>query len=167
MRLSRKALGVGVALLGLAFVLWTWWSESEEARILRVVDEGRRGIEARDLDRCMRQVSYHYRDEYGFTYLTAKALLQRLFERFEGFRVEMDRPTVTVQGEQATASLHLRIRATMSGMEGYLQGSDREPVKAVVRLVKERRAWRIVEVSGLDLTLGSLSDNNFLRERAT
>ncbi len=155
-QLPRWAVGGAsvLAILGLAYLLWSWLGVTEEARILRVVDEGRRGIEARDLDRCMRQVSYHYRDEYGFTYLTAKTLLQRLFDRFEGFRVEMDRPAVTVQGEKATATMRFRIRAVMNGMEGYLQGTDREPVEATVRFDKERREWRIIEVSGLALPPG-------------
>jgi hypothetical protein len=76
-----KGFIIVLALLALVFIVFVRpLLISEEARIKKGVEEGAQAIEAKDLGKCLRHVSLHYKDEYGLTYLGVQRLLTHIFQ---------------------------------------------------------------------------------------
>ena len=135
----------------LAFLVLRNLFVSEEDRIKRVLKEGKEAIEKEDLEGVMDHISLFYRDDYGFTYLRIKVLLQRLFEEFDDIKIYVERMEVEV-GENGKATARLLTWATARGKggTGYIACSGQEPCRVRIDLEKGKTGWKVTRTSGVE-----------------
>jgi MFS superfamily sulfate permease-like transporter len=124
---------------------------SEEARIRKGVTEGVEAMEAKDLEKCLRHVSLHYKDEYGLTYLSVKRLLTHIFREFDAFDIDLKNLSITLlDKEAASASFDLKVKVNYRGQKVYLLGSMRFPNHITMSFVKEGRRWKVTQAEGVE-----------------
>jgi hypothetical protein len=123
---------------------------SDEARIRKGIEEGIQDIEAKDLAKCLRHVSLHYKDEYGLTYVGVRELLGRIFQEFDAFEVGLgDLRFLSLEKEQASLSLDLTVKVRYRGEKAYLLGSGEDANRVNMRFIKEGRRWKVIQVEGI------------------
>lgn len=110
-----KAAGLVVLILTPVLV-WVFWP-SDAARIRKLVGSASAAAEARDIDALMSVVSLQYADEHGLSYLALKQILEREFKRFTRIKVDYSDLLVEVRGETASATMDIKITATVEGQE--------------------------------------------------
>jgi hypothetical protein len=146
-----KGLIIALALAALVYlVLVRPLLISDEARIRKGVKEGVEAIEAEDLQRCLRHVSIHYKDEYGLTYLGVKQLLSKKFQEFDAFEIYLGNLQITLlDKETASAGFDLKVKVSYRGQKGYLLGSGEFSNRITMSFAKEGRRWRVTRVEGV------------------
>jgi len=123
---------------------------SEEDRIRKGVKEGIQAIEAKDLRRCLRHVSLHYKDEYGLTYLTVKRLLTQVFQEFDAFEIDLRKLRITVLDKGvASATFDLKVTVSYGGQRAYLLGSKDSSNRIEMSFIKEGGRWKVNQVEGV------------------
>lgn len=135
----------------LAFLILRGLFVSEEDRIKKVLMDGKEAIEREDLKGVMDHISLFYRDDYGFTYLRIKGLLQRLFEEFDDIKIYVERMEVDVE-EEGRATAWLLTWATARGKEGtgYIACSGQQPCQVKVELQKGKTGWKVTRTTGVE-----------------
>jgi hypothetical protein len=124
---------------------------SDEARIRKGIEKGAQAIEAKDLAKCLRHVSLHYRDEYGLTYVGVRELLGRIFQEFDAFEIGLGNLRfLSLEKEEASVSLDLKVKVSYRGKRGYLLGSGEDANRLKMRFVKEGRRWKVIQVEGIE-----------------
>ena len=124
---------------------------SDEARIRKGVKEGGRAIEGKELEKCLRHVSLHYKDEYGLTYLRVKGLLIRIFQEFDAFEIDLENLRITVLDKRtAFATFDLKVKVSYTGQRAYLLGSGDFPNRIKMSFAKEGGRWKITQVEGVE-----------------
>jgi len=124
---------------------------SEEARIRKGVREGVEAIEAKDLGKCLRHVSLHYKDEYGLTYLGVQRLLSHTFQEFDAFEIDLRNLSITLlDKEAASARFDLKVKVSYRGQKAYLLGSMDFSNHITMSLAKEGRRWKVTRVEGVE-----------------
>ncbi len=123
---------------------------SEEARIRRGIKEGVGAIEAKDLGKCLRHVSLHYKDEYGLTYLGVKQLLSKIFQEFEAFEIDLKNLQITLLDKgTASAAFDLKVKVNYGGQRAYLIGSGDDSNRIEMSFIKEGGRWKVNQVEGV------------------
>ena len=147
-----KGFIIALALAGLIYLVFVRpLLISDEARIKKGVKEGVEAIEAEDLEKCLRHVSIHYRDEYGLTYLGVKQLLSRIFQEFEAFEIDLGNLQITLLDKgTASAAFDLKVKVSYRGQNGYLLGSGDFSNRVTMSFIKEGRKWRVTRVEGVE-----------------
>ncbi len=140
-----------LVVLAAAVVAFLYWN-SPARRIRAVLSDGEAAIEAKDLDRAMSHVSFHYQDEHGFNFLAVKDLLKRIFEQFEGFDVRLTNITVDIHDERAVVRTDLELVVIVKGEKAYLIGSGEKPVPVRMTFTKDMLRWQVQSVDGLRLS---------------
>jgi hypothetical protein len=151
----RLVASIGVVVI-LAATAWIWraCTETDEAKILRVIDKGRQAIEDKSLRRAMAVLAPDYHDNLGFTAQSVRPILQRLFFGVEGLRIEVlsqSLPVMAPSGEPRTATVTLAV-AVSGGVQGqpvYLMGMPSAPAVVTITLRQDGRRWLISGVTGL------------------
>jgi hypothetical protein len=118
---------------------------SDAKRIKKIIHDGRDAIILKDLAQTMNYVSYHYKDQYGFSYLYIKQTLKSLFERNDAFEIEVSKIRVDVNDKRAEAQFLLKLKSGKGERERYLLGSVEVPESVVFTLEKERLKWKVIE----------------------
>jgi hypothetical protein len=138
-----------VALIYLVFVRPLFISE--EVRIRKGIEEGVQAIEAKDLVKCLRHVSLHYKDEYGLTYLGVKGLLTQIFQEFEGFEIDLRNLGITLLDKgTASATFDLKVKVNYGGQRVYLLGSGDFSNRVTMSFIKEGGRWKVTQVDGVE-----------------
>ena len=147
-----KSLIVALALAALIYLVFVRpLLISDEARIRKGVKEGVEAIEAEDLEKGLRHVSIHYKDEYGLTYLGAKQLLSKIFQEFDAFEIDLGNLQITLlDKETASATFDLKVKVSYKGQKGYLLGSGDFSNRVTMSFVKEGRRWKVTRVEGVE-----------------
>jgi hypothetical protein len=125
---------------------------SEEARIRKGVKEGIQAIEAKDLRKCLRHVSLHYKDEYGLTYVTVKGLLTQIFQEFDAFEIDLRKLRIILldKGEGvASVTFDLKVKVSYGGQRAYLLGSEDSSNRVEMSFIKEGGRWKVNQVEGI------------------
>lgn len=122
---------------------------SDERRIKRIIEGGKRAVEAEDIRRCMSYVSIHYSDSHGLNYILVKRILEEVFREFDGFEVITRELRVTVNNDTATAGFKGAVIVNIEGMRGFLVGGNDGPIEIKVDLNRERFGWKVVRVEGI------------------
>jgi hypothetical protein len=150
--MRRKGFVIALVLAALIYLLFVKpLFISEEARIKRCVKEGVQAIEAKDLRKCLRHVSLHYKDEYGLTYMGVKGLLTRIFQEFDAFEIDLRNVRITLlDKEAASVTFDLRIKVSYRGQMGFLLGSGDFSNQIKMSFVKEGRRWKVTQVEGVE-----------------
>ncbi len=124
---------------------------SEEARIRRGIKEGAQAIEAKDLGKCLRNVSLHYKDEYGLTYVGVKGLLTRIFQEFDALEIDLKNLQMTFLDKGvASVTFGLKVKVSYGGQKGYLLGSGDSSNRVKMSFVKEGGKWKVTQVEGIE-----------------
>jgi hypothetical protein len=92
----------------------------------------------------MKNVSYNYRDEYGFTYLYLKQFLKRIFSTYSNLKVEHEDIKVKVLKDSAMIEVDIRIIGTLGEETGYIAGDIKTPLHFIFALEKERFRWFVI-----------------------
>lgn len=155
MTISRRALVVAATVVAMAGGVWLWraCTETDEAKILRVVEEGRTSIEEKSLRGVMGLLAPDYQDDLGLTEQSVRPMLQRLFLGVESIRVGatiLSPPEIRGDGT-ANVALDVAVSGALQGQPIYLMGTPTEPARVTLILVKEGRRWLVREVQGLRL----------------
>jgi len=124
---------------------------SDEARIRKGVRAGAQAIEAEDLEKCLRHVSLHYKDEYGLTYLSVKGLLIRMFQEFDAFEIDLEHLRIILLDKgTAFATFDLKVTVSYRGERAYLLGSGDLSNRIKMSFAKERSRWKVTQVEGVE-----------------
>jgi len=143
LRTVIKAVIIGGILLVLSVFLIKFVFVSEEKRIAKVIENGEKALEAKDLEGCMKRLSYNYSDEYGLNYLQVKNFLERFFKEFQGIEIEKGVLKIEVKDKEASASINLRVIVTVRGEKGCLIGSSEKPETTRMNFEKVRTKWLV------------------------
>jgi hypothetical protein len=147
-------LGVAVVLVFAGVWLWRACTETDEAKILRLIDEGRHAIEDKSLRGAMAVLAPDYHDNLGFTAQSVRPILQRLFFGVEGLRIDVrsqSLPVMAPSGEPRTATVTLAVAVSgaVQGQPVYLMGMPSAPAEVTITLRQDGRKWLISGVAGL------------------
>ena len=124
---------------------------SEEARIRKGVREGIQAIEAKDLGKCLRHVSLHYKDEYGLTYVGVKGLLTQIFQEFDAFKIDLRDLRITLLDKGvASVTFDLKVKVSYGGQKAYLLGSGDFSNRVKMSFIKEGGRWKVSQVEGVE-----------------
>jgi len=150
--MRRKGFVIALVLAALiCFILIKPLLVSDETRIKRGVKEGVQAIEAKDVGKCLRHVSLHYKDEYGLTYMGVKGLLTRIFQEFDAFEIDLRNVRITLlDKEAASVTFDLKIKVSYRGQMGFLLGSGDFSNRITMSFVKEGRRWKVTQVEGVE-----------------
>ena len=155
MSLSRRLLLVIVAAALLVGGAWLWraCTETDEAKILRVVEEARTSIEEKSLRGVTGLLSPDYQDNLGLTAQSVRPMLQRLFLGVQSIRVDVANLSVSVIGPDGTAgvSLDAAVSGSLQDQPVYLMGTPDQRARVTLTLIKDGRTWLVREVDGIRL----------------
>ena|GEM_PF-524940 len=141
----KKLLLVGI--LAVAILLTVFYSlfPSDERKIKRLFKEAASAFEKEDIDGLMKNVSFNYRDEYGFTYLYLKEFFKRIFSTYSDLKVEHENIKVKVLKDSAMIDVDIRIIGTLGEETGYIAGDIKTPLHCIFALEKEKFKWLVVK----------------------
>jgi hypothetical protein len=146
--MSRKTIILLFILFLSPVIIYFLWP-SDESRIRKLVKEGSAAVGKEDLDTVMSEVSFNYRDEYGFTYLTIKESMKNIFQRMSAIKIDYENLKITVNDKTARADMDVVIIATIGSDTGYILGDISKPVHMKFTLEKERGKWLVTTTEGL------------------
>ncbi len=147
--MRKKAAYLIVLVIAFSLILYFIFFPSDERRIKKLFKEGSTAVEKEDLDSVMSKVSFHYRDDYGLTYLYLKESMKTVFNQMRDIRIEYENVTLSVEEKTATADMDVRVIATIGSDTGYVMGDLPKPVHLKFTLEKERTKWLIKKTEGL------------------
>lgn len=139
---------IAVILIAVGFFIIRYYY-SDERRIKRIIEGGRKAVEAEDIKRCMSYVSIHYSDSHGLNYILVKRILEDVFREFDGFEVITRELRVTVNNDTATAGFKGAVIVNIEEIRGFLVGGNDGPIEIKVALNRERFGWKVVRVEGI------------------
>lgn len=130
---------------------------SPQAQIAAQIDSAVAAANRHNAGGVMAVVSEHYHDENGFNNDAIHALLIRAMRGQPSEQITLPNPTITVQGDTATAQGYLTVQDAQSGHilyghEVILQW-QKEPARSF--LIFPTDAWRVVGAS-----YGSVGDSD-------
>ena len=122
--------------------------ENDETRIRKVVYQAAFAVERKDLLKCASLVSDAYDDRYGNNKPALIQFVGRIFQEFEGFRVEIKTLKTDIKAEQASASI---------GYKAYFKKRTQDQLYydagiLEVNFQKEEGRWRArrIEYKGMN-----------------
>ncbi len=139
---------IGITLIVVGFLIVRYYY-SDERRIKKIIEGGKRAVEAEDTIKCISYVSIHYSDSHGLNYILVKRVLEEVFREFDGFEVITKDLKVTVNDDTAKAEFKGAVIVNIGGMRGFLVGGNDGPAVIRVNLNRERFRWKIVRVEGI------------------
>lgn len=148
--MSKKSVIFLFLLILSPIIIYFLWP-SDESRIKKLIKEGAAAIEKKEIDKVMSKVSFNYQDDYGFTYILIKKLLEDQFRTMSDIKVEYENLKITVKKDSAIADLDVRVIATIGNETGYIIGDIKKPVHLKFNLEKERVKWLVMKIEGLRL----------------
>jgi len=135
--------------------MWRACTETDEAKILRVIETGRKAIEDKSLRGVMAVLAPDYHDNLGLTATSVRPMIQRLFLGVQVLRVEIREQTLSDLDRRSTPIAHLSLAVVVSGsVQGqplYLMGTPNQPAHLTLTLIKDGRRWLVREVQGLHM----------------
>lgn len=121
---------------------------TDTARIKKLIKEGGKAVEEKNIENVMGCVSPAYRDDYGLTYLYVKENFKRLFRLYSAIKVDYEKVEIGINDTKAVAELDVRVIVTSGNNAGYLVGVAAYPEHIVFHLEKERLKWLITKTEG-------------------
>jgi len=152
MRISRKkAMNVVILLAAVGcFFLLKHILVTDEARIKRVIYDGKAAIEKKDIEGVIEQVSRSYQDDYGLNKVAIMALFQRVFHQFDDINIRIEEMQITIsENKQGRATILTWATARTQDKTGYIVGSSEKPCHVIFTLIKERGKWRVIKTEGV------------------
>ena len=150
MKLKARNIVIGSFVVVLLFA-WFFW-DSAERDIRELLADGEAAVEAEDITRAMSHVSRQYMDEIGLNYLAVRRVMGWAFNRFDGFDVRLHDISITIDGDMAKATGQLQVLVLNQGENAYLIAESGAPDLVTIALVKQRLAWKVISVNGIDVS---------------
>jgi len=145
--------------MGLALALGACKKDTEEQKVLRVVDDGVAAIEAGQVGDAMDLVAEDYSDESGTDKGTIKAYLAGQMLRGDRITIVRRDEKVKVEGSAATASFDAAIfqgdRSKLKGVLPQRSGTYR----FTLTLRKDGDAWLVTKAKWEGISAGSFVVN--------
>lgn len=133
-------------LLVAGLIVYTLFFVSEETRIAKRLEKGRKAFEAERVLTMAGLISADYSDEYGYEKATLLRVMQSFFSDHRDIQVEFVSTEIECTAEDRA---HVRLRLRFGGdvaNESFHDVSLRNPRGVVFRidLVKRGRSWKVV-----------------------
>jgi len=152
MKISKKKVTIVLIVLAAiaCFFLLRHCLTTDEARIRRVIYQGKAAIEKEDFEGALKHVSRDYQDDYGLNKMAIAAILKRLYAEFDNIAIEVEGLEVTIgEGKRGQAAFNTWVTFRSEEGIGYLVGSFEQPCPVRFTLAKEGGKWRVVKVEGV------------------
>ena len=146
--MSKKTVISLAILILFPLIIYFLWP-SDESRIRKLFREGAHAIEQEKTDDVMSWVSFNYRDDQGFAYITIKEGMGRVFQQMSGIKIDYEIKNMTIKDRTATADLYIRVTASYGQDTGYVLGDAAKPAHMKFFLEKERAKWLVNRTEGL------------------
>ncbi len=146
--MSKKSIIILFLLIISPVIIYFLWP-SDESRIKKLIKQGAGAIEKGEIDNVMSKVSFNYQDDYGFTYLLIKRVLEEQFKTMSDIKIEYENLKIAVKENSATAELDVRVIATIGNQTGYVIGEIKRPEHLKFTLEKEHAKWLVIKTEGL------------------
>jgi len=148
---SKKARSVIILLAAVGcFFLLKHILVTDEARIKRVIYDGKAAIEKKDIEGVMEQVSRSYQDDYGLNKVAIFALFKRVFNEFDDINIRIEEIEITImENKQGRATILTWATARAGDKTGYIAGSSEKPWHVTFTLAKEGGKWRVIKTEGI------------------
>jgi ketosteroid isomerase-like protein len=152
MTLGKKGKTVLIIMAAVAcFILIKYLIVSDEARIKRVIYQGKTAIEKEDFEGALKHVSRDYQDDYGLNKMATAAILKRLYAQFDEITIHVEEIAIEIrEAGLGQAALRTWVTARWGEGIGYIVGSAENPSRVVFTLAKEGRQWRIIKTEGVE-----------------
>src|SRR4030042_296508 len=153
MRISKKKAVISCVILAAigCFFLVRHLLVTDEARIRRVIYQGKAAIEKKDIEGVLEQVSREYQDDYGLNKVAIMMLFQRLFKEFDAIDIHIAELRIEIdEKKQGHAFLLTWATARTEDKTGYIVGSAEKPCRGVFTLAKEGGKWRVIKAAGVN-----------------
>jgi hypothetical protein len=150
--MSKKTIGFIFLIIILPVVVYLL-VPSDASRIKKLFKEGAKAVEREDIDTVMSNVSFNYRDEYGFTYLYIKESMKSVFQQWGDTKIEYENLKIDIKGKNAVADMDVRVTASIGDNTGYVIGDLTKPVHLRFTLEKERTKWLVTKAEGFAFDL--------------
>ncbi|MCX5716730.1 MAG: hypothetical protein NTW44_00160 [Nitrospirae bacterium] len=126
---------------------------TDESRIKKLIKEGARAVEKKEIDNVMAKVSFNYQDEKGLSYILIKQILEGQFKAMSGIKIEYENLKVEVKEKLANAEFDLCVITTIGNQTGYIIGGLKTPARIKLFLEKERAKWLVIKAEGIQVSL--------------
>ncbi len=148
---SKKAKAIIILLAAIGcFFLLKHLLITDEARIKRVIYNGKAAIEKEDIEGVMEQVSRTYQDDYGLNKVAIFALFKRVFSEFDDINIRIEEIEITIgENKQGRATILTWATARTGAKTGYIAGSSEKPWRVTFTLAKEGSKWRVIKTEGI------------------
>ena len=146
--MSKKTiilLGILIIIPIFIYILWP----SDKNRIKKLFKEGAQAVIEENLEDVMSNVSYHYSDVQGISYLLLQKGFERSFKQLDDFIIEYEIKDMSITDTRATVKLDLSVIATYGQDTGYILGDAGEHRETVFYLEKERTTWLVIKTEGI------------------
>jgi len=139
MNFKKIAIILACILLGTASLYFAidYIVYTDEERVVDILVETKKGIEAEDIITATKYVSEDYLDYYGLSKKDLQKIGKEVFEKFEDFKVIFQKKNITIENGKGIINLDFRILITYNGQRTFLFGDLNRP--AAVTLLFERR----------------------------
>ena len=145
LNLTCLLLGVLCIYIFLDYIIYT-----DKERLSDILDECKASIEEEDLALVMKHVSEQYKDIYGLSRGDLNKLGEGVFDKFEDFKVIIEKQEVTIEAEKAHITLAFRILITYNGQRTFLFGDLNRAASVTLLLEKiNDNSWLITGLKEL------------------
>lgn len=146
--MSKKSIILIFILILSPIIIYFLWP-SDESRIKKLIKEGARAVEKKEIDNVMAKVSFNYQDEKGLSYILIKRILEGQFKAMSSIKIEYENLKIEVKEKLANTEFDLRVIATIGNQTGYIIGDLKAPARIKLFLEKERTTWLVIKTEGI------------------
>ncbi|MFH1741816.1 MAG: hypothetical protein ABIH23_22660 [bacterium] len=119
---------------------------SEETRIERQIEKGRKAVENESILSISSLISENYRGEFGQDRSEFFALIHQFFQHVENSKINIVSREIDVIGNEAVVSVHFTLSGTINGQP--FTGLEAEQMDKIrLRFVKQDGSWKVVETA--------------------
>jgi len=112
---------------------------SEEERVKKTLKIAEESLEKKELSTFIKQISFEYKDSFGFTYATLYFFVKDILNRYDKIKISLSQITPRIEGKEAEIKLIGEGKAI-----DFSGNSVREVGRFIIRMKKEGNRWKIV-----------------------
>jgi hypothetical protein len=146
-------IGLACGLLLAGYLVVRLLAPTDERRIVRLIEQGRRGVVHRDIEPVMSVVDQDYQDDFGMDYSRLERWFRIQFRTYDSIVCQIPRLRVAVGKSNAVCSLtvwwagYVRGRRLPAGDFDWPDGSPVYSGDLVVTLHKYETGWLVTRAS--------------------
>lgn len=120
---------------------------TEKGRVRNFILQGKRAVESKNIFACAAMISVEYRDKYGNDRGSLIYITRQAFDYYESFFINIESMDIALEEDKKRADVFIVAlvlgQTQNNNSERILEG---EKGKFRVRLIKEAKKWRLLEV---------------------